>query len=418
MSKKTKPVLMAATLLLLWTTGCGTMHANRVGPTDILVAESEIPEGRLLDVGIEVFDPGPLTGKKADKLAQGGSTPKVRKAEAHYMPTHLKHTLEKTGYWGAVRVTPVPTDGVDVSVKGMILESTGEEMHLMVTVRDASGRLWLQNKYYAQAEPTAYTGTERASKDPYQNMYNRIANDMLAHLRGMSLSELGRIQTISEIKFAESLSSTIFKGYLETDSGGRVSIVRLPAEDDPMVERARRIREREYMFIDTLNEYYSDYYDEMWTSYLSWRESNRDEAIALREIRSKARTRKLLGALAIAGAIALEVSGTKNTGTVRDVMVIGGIEAIKSGISVGHEAAMHKEAIQELSDSFGAEMEPQIVDVEGRTTRLAGSAEEQYVQLRKAMKEIYVEELGFDPDENVEIEVQPGEVTPRAELPE
>lgn len=59
---------------------------------------------------------------------------------------------------------------------------------------------------------------------------------------------------------------------------------------------------------------------------------------------------------------------------------------------------MHVEAIRELAESFNAEIEPSVVEVEGRTLRLQGSAETQYEEWRQLLREIYAEETGFGSD--------------------
>ena len=51
----------------------------------------------------------------------------------------LRSVMEKTGYWGAVRVVPRDTEGAEVLVSGTILESNGEDLELQITARDASG---------------------------------------------------------------------------------------------------------------------------------------------------------------------------------------------------------------------------------------------------------------------------------------
>jgi hypothetical protein len=50
--------------------------------------------------------------------------------------------------------------------------------------------------------------------------------------------------------------------------------------------------------------------------------------------------------------------------------------------------------LKELSQSFQAEVAPQVVDVEGRTLRLTGSAEEQYREWRELLRQLYLEETG------------------------
>jgi len=48
-----------------------------------------------------------------------------------------------------------------------------------------------------------------------------------------------------------------------------------------------------------------------------------------------------------------------------------------------------------LGDSFQAEVQPMVVDVEGRTLQLKGSAEEQYAEWRRLLKELYENETGL-----------------------
>ena len=52
-------------------TGCATMYQGQaVGPTDVILAQGEIPEAQLLDVGIMVFDTETVTEKTAEKEMQ------------------------------------------------------------------------------------------------------------------------------------------------------------------------------------------------------------------------------------------------------------------------------------------------------------------------------------------------------------
>ena len=58
-------------------------------------------------------------------------------------------------------------------------------------------------------------------------------------------------------------------------------------------------------------------------------------------------------------------------------------------------AELHREEIKELSESFVAEAAPMVVQVEGETMRLTGTAEAQYESWRKLLKEIYKSDTGF-----------------------
>jgi len=58
-------------------------------------------------------------------------------------------------------------------------------------------------------------------------------------------------------------------------------------------------------------------------------------------------------------------------------------------------ANIHREEIRELSESFVAEAAPMVVQVQGETMRLTGTAEAQYESWRKLLREIYESETGF-----------------------
>ena len=65
-----------------------------------------------------------------------------------------------------------------------------------------------------------------------------------------------------------------------------------------------------------------------------------------------------------------------------------------SGIKKYADARVHADALKELTQSFQAEVAPQVVEVEGHTLRLTGTAEDQYREWRKLLKQLYLEETG------------------------
>ncbi len=74
---------------------------------------------------------------------------------------------------------------------------------------------------------------------------------------------------------------------------------------------------------------------------------------------------------------------------------LGGAAAIKSGYDRSADTQIHEDAIRELDDSFEAEVAPMVVEVEGHTVKLTGSAEQQYRSWRRLLREIYASETGF-----------------------
>jgi hypothetical protein len=163
-----------------------------------------------------------------------------------------------------------------------------------------------------------------------------------------------------------------------------------------MMERLLKIREREYMYVDTLNEYYQIFYNEMWASYENWRKLNLAEQKAIRKIKRDAMIRQIVGALLLAGAVALEAGEVGNTGALQLGMVIMGGQVIIDGFNISEEAEIHAAVIEELSESFGNEMQPIVMDFQGKKYELTGSAEEQFKRWRELLRKIYLTETGFD----------------------
>jgi len=381
--------------MLILLSGCATYYAEKVGPTPIMLAEEEIPEDQLLDVGILVFKSEALTEQKAQDQ---GTNNDIRKAECYFIPYHLKDTLQQSGQWGAVQVIPADADSVDLLIDGEILESNGQYLGLKIEAVDTTGRHWFKKNYKAEATDGSYKDIRPGEKDAFQDIYNAIANDLAEFKMQLPPGQIDTIRTTAKLKFAEEFAPAAFKGYLTEDKNNELSIKRLPADDDPMLDRLLKIREREYMYVDTLNEQYDGYYNTMWPSYENWRQLNMTERKAIKEIKKKALTRQLIGALLIAGAVAAGASNSDNTVALQTGMVIIGGQVILDGFNISKEAEIHEAAIQELSESFSGEMKPVVMEFEGQQYQLTGTAEEQFKQWRELLRKIYYAETGFEPE--------------------
>ena len=388
--------LLLTILSLLLLSACSSTGPRRniEGPVPVDNSLTEIPENQLLNVSIEIFDPGvlPKDPKKANGLSMD-----IRKAEARYMPEILRATMEKTGYWGAVRVVPSGITGSELLVKGTILASTGEHLDLEISASDASGRSWFNRVYRDGVEASFYQANEIFG-DAFQPLYNSIANDLAAHLKKMTVADITEIRRIAELQFAADIAPDAFTDYLEIEETGEIQIVHLPSGRDPMYMRVQAIRERDLMMIDTLNGHFDNFHREMRQPYTEWRKARSDEAQKQRELEKAATTRTLLGVASIVGAIFIGVAAPEyNAGldTLSDVMVLGGAAAIKSGMDKRSEANIHKDSIEELGMSFSSEAKPLVLDVDGQTIELTGSAEAQYEQWRELISKIYASETGL-----------------------
>jgi hypothetical protein len=379
-------ILVLATL----TVGCAPARQVKYDSVEVVQAEAEISELALLDVGILIFDPGV---DEDQELPDGFVFPDVRRAEARYMPYHLKKTLEGTGLWGSVWVLPERSEAVDLLVWGRVDHSDGLEVELRIAAWDSTGREWLNKVYKTKIPEKAYSKYRDLTQDPYQNVYNEIANDLIDERQRLADKELETIRNVTELRFAAELVPTAFGEHLEEDDG-QYRILRLPAADDPMVMRMRAVREREYTFVDTLNEYYASLYYELGPPYEDWRKMSREETINYKELKRSARMRQLLGLAAILGAVAYEANGGGNS-AITTTSILGGMEGLRSGFGKSSEAKLHGESIKELGLSFDSEAEPMVVEIEGQTRRLTGNVEEKYREWRRLLHEIYASETGF-----------------------
>ena len=384
-------------VLCLASAGCTVNEVIVADESELVVAETPVDEARLLDIGIVEFEDGvPEDNDPADTRIYE----EIRGAEARYLPYHLKTTLQGTGHWGAVRVIPSRQAFTDVIISGRIDKSDGEYVKLEVFVHDATGRHWYSEKYTAQTGVSSYSERRDRRLDPYQKVFNDIANDLQAYVAELPPGDIKRIRQVSELQFFGDMSPAQFGEHLATDEDGIVQIVRLPAENDPAVNRLRQIRERDRLVVDTLNEHYANFYYGIAIPYNAWRKTSREEAINYRQVKRSATLQTLMGVAVLAGSIAMDTDSSSSSTrrmqrSLQSIGISQGIDQIFAGFSRRSEASLHVEAIKELSESFGSEAAPMVIEVEGQTRRLTGTAAAQYESWRRLLREIYEAETGF-----------------------
>ena len=387
--------------------GCVTQTVRTVdmAPPEILVVPPS--EELLLDVGITVFNPN--VPESFDQQTELNIQPEIRRAESNYMAYVAKNLLQSTGNWGAVRVVPRLSHAVDLTVSATILHSDGERLNLHVVASDARGQVWFDSVYETLASKYAYDLSIPRDIDPYQATYNQIANDLLGFRMGLTEEEILAIRTTAEMRFARDFATDAFEDYVIETTPGKYQIRRLPAPDDPMLSRVRMIREREYLFIDTLDEYFSSFANEMFTPYQNWRRATYSEAIAYREERNKARARLLAGTAGIVAGVAAQTSDNNVTQYGGTLAIIGGAMMIKSGIAKRANAQLHIEVLRELGVSAEAEIMPHTIELENESIALQGSVDEQYEELRRILRKIYRTEMGAgDPNATKESGIDAG----------
>lgn len=382
--------LLLAGMLVTTLAACVNQTVKTTSVPPLERPATTVAESELLDVAVAVFDPG-LDDYEEDQQIY----PEVRKAEARFMPRLLAETLQNTGAWGAVRLVPNNHQISDLLVEGTILHSDGENLQLHIRARDARGTPWLDREYSAHASRYAYNNSVRGNYDAFQAIYHQIANDLLRQLQTLDSADRRDLRRVTEMRFAREFAPAAFGDYLREDRKGRLQVVRLPAENDPMLERIRRIRERDHLFVDTLQEHYGQFSGDMYDPYQEWRKMSYEEAIALQELRAQSRRQLIAGGASILAGILAQSSDNRAVRSAGSVGIIGGGYLLKGGLETRNEAQMHVQALEELGMSLEAEITPRVIELEDRTVMLSGNVEEQYEQWRELLSDIYQAEMGL-----------------------
>jgi hypothetical protein len=191
------------------------------------------------------------------------------------------------------------------------------------------------------------------------------------------------------MQFARDMLPDAYANYVKRTPAGATELVRLPAVDDPMIGKVRQVREREFLFIDTLDGHYAEYHRRIRPLYQTWREAAYTESIASLELRTKRRRQIIVGTLSLLGGIA--------GGPATFAGISTGAEMLQASFGQQNEAGLHAEALREVSESMESEAMPHTLELENKTVELTGTVEEQYTKLRRILTESYFESLGLPP---------------------
>ena len=385
--------------------GCTSSEVLVAHSVPLATTQADTPEAELLDVGVLVFDSGVPEGEVdkevLEELIREGTFVQIRRTEALYMAVVLRDTLQKSGNWGAVWVTPKESTAADVSVAAKILHSDGDLLRLQVTAKDATGREWFNKPYEMSTAAGAFNRQRYPDLDPYQDVFNRIANDLATAQADLSAADRRGIRTVAGMRYAADLSPEAFAGYVVEDDG-RYEVNRLPAVDDPMFDRTQRVRQRERLFLDTLDQHYAQFQRDAIPSYDGWREYAREEAIEVRELTKSSRWRMGMGVATIVASVVYGTQGGNDSFSdrvIRDAMMYIGMDMIRTSQVRKQEKKLHTDTLEELSSSFDDDIKPMIVEIQGTQHRLTGTADAQYQEWRDLLQQIFAAESGFVPED-------------------
>ena len=346
------------------------------------------PEELLLDVGIGVFEMPPSNGGPVE----------LRRAEGNYMAGLLKRALQAgdlgstsaagapgLGHWGAVRVVSRPSAAIDLAVAVRVERADAEELALHVRATDARGVRWLDKRFSGAAAATSFD----RGVEPFATVYADIASSLANRLLALPEDERRSIREVAELRFIASLAPAAFAGYLGVDRSGALEVRRLPANEDPMLAQALRVRDREHLFIDTVDEYFTDFSAEVGTRYSNWRRVSFQGAVAQQRLLSEAQARELLGAIYVLDGIAKGGKVDGNAAASRKALgsLVDGAGLLQTATRKRQAAQEEAETLQAQAAAAGFDMLPATLTLENRARDLEQQVSDQYALIQEVFAE-------------------------------
>lgn len=212
-----------------------------------------------LNISVAIFDPGIPENRALHRDLE--VFPRVRKIESLYLPFVLRNTLVAQDTWGAVRVVPDSDVAAELLIYGTIAHSDGDALGLDLRAIDATGRVWIDRAF---SGPTSN-----------QDIYREIAEALVDARAALDERMLRNVVETSLLRYAQQLAPAAFDEYLQENDDSTYTILRLPASNDPMLERIERLRGVEYVFTDAVDAKFRELSADVETVYDLWREYRR-----------------------------------------------------------------------------------------------------------------------------------------------
>ncbi len=349
---------------------------NPVGELTLIRASEAPEEIRLLDIGIMVFGAENRAGKRAE-LGDWIFDEIIQK-ETMFLPHLLKDTLQDSNQWGAIRVLPDSDPSMDLLVSGTIMISDGHDLQLHIKAVDSTGRSWLDKIYSDTAvaedypEATRFGAENRFDAanfvDPYDDIYEKIANDLLEQRELQSQQALQNINRVADLAYAIDLAPESFSDALVADEEGYLTVNILPANNDPMMARVADMRFRHHLFIDTVDEYYQTLYDDVQPAYVLWRRYSIDQI--------------------------LEEEAALLDADANDYGRSNGFLSISQRYDRYKWSKIFEQEFTQLASGFNNELAPAILELNEQVHGLSGTMEQQYRQWRGILRRLFELETG------------------------
>lgn len=157
-----------------------------------------------------------------------------------------------------------------------------------------------------------------------------------------------------------------------------------------MLERVAEVRLRDEMFVDTMGIHYQNFASQLESNYWYWREASSQELYAKEALQREQIARGVGSVLTIA---AIALTGAFASAPAAISAAVAGAAIIQYQMqlisALGQQRHMHEEGLRELAQSFQAEVQPMIVELDSTNVRLTGTTAAQYQEWQRLLRDVY-----------------------------
>ena len=347
-----------------------------VGDVNLIQALQVPSESSLIEIGVHVFG---TAQKEAGEYKIGDWVfDEIIQKETQFLPHLLKNTLVASSQWGAIRVIPERDPSLDLIVEGQIIQSDGETLELQIRAIDSSGREWLNRTYADQSIAEEYPESTRFTLDntfdainfvdPFQDIYNRIANDLLAVRANLGEQALVDLNFVTDMLYASDLSPDTFSGSIIKNEDGLLIVDTLPSLDDPMMARVADMKYRHHLFIDTVDEYYQTLFEDIQPAYVLWRRYSIDQIA--------------------------EIETSQQEANQSDYGSSSGFLSLSQRYDRFKWSKIFEREFNDLAAGFNNELAPAFLELNSQVHGLTGTMEQQYREWRGILRRLFELENG------------------------
>ena len=172
------------------------------------------------------------------------------------------------------------------------------------------------------------------------------------------------LKRVSEMIYARDLAPESFDDSLRQDSSNLLTVVSLPAKDDPMLKRVEDMQTRHHLFIDTVDEYYRSLYEQMRPSYTVWRKYSFDQ-------------------------INEDTNAAKEQYDFQNYGQSGSYLTLTQRYDRYRWSKIFELEYREISAGFNNEVGPAILELNKSVHGLSGTMEEQYIQWKRILRQLF-----------------------------